>query len=107
MSDELKEVLVRLDHPEERLGTVVANRSTAALTVDEVHTYHKVATALWEDGCCGINETSPCVFKCQVLVRERLVPIPIPRKCDVECTCGPCNIATSVLGGGWRFGGLG
>ncbi len=104
--ESMKEVLVRLERLEEKIGaTSSVEPKVAKLTVEEVNAYHKVVTALWEDGTCGINETSPCIFKCNVVHSGKVVPI--PRKCDVECTCGPCNIFGPAMGGAWRFGGLG
>lgn len=105
MPDALKEVVLRLERLEEKIGSITTSPKVARLSIEEVNAYHKVATALWEDGTCGINETSPCVFKCNVVTGGKVIPI--PRKCDVECTCGPCNVFGPVLGGGWRFGGLG
>jgi hypothetical protein len=100
----LKDVLLRLDRLEEKVGTISAAPKVARLSVEEVAAYHKVVTALWEDGTCGINETSPCVFKCNVVTGGKVVPV--PRKCDVECTCGPCNVYGPAFGGAWRFSGL-
>ena len=109
MADEkmMKEVLIRLDRLEEKVGaiSVTPRAKVATLTEAEVNAYHKVVTALWEDGTCGINETSPCVFKCDVITAGKVVPI--PKKCDVECTCGPCNIYGPVMGESWRFRNLG
>jgi len=106
MSDQLlKDVAVRLERLEERVGTVARKTKASELTAEDVAAYHKVQNAFWEDGSCGINETSPCVFRCNLVVSGRVVPIPKP--CDVECTCGPCNFWGPVLGGGFRFRGLG
>lgn len=106
MSDEiLKEVVVRLERLENQLGTVARKAKSAELSAEDVAAYHKVQNAFWEDGTCGINETSPCVLRCNVVTGGRVVPIPKP--CDFECTCGPCNFWGPVLGGGFRFRGLG
>ena len=77
-----KEILLRLERLEEKINTISVSHNVTKLTAAEVAAYHKVVTALWEDGTCGINETSPCVFKCNVIVTGKVVPI--PRKCDVE-----------------------
>ena len=105
MADDLKEVVMRLDRLEEKVGTIARRTKVAELSAEDVAAYHKVQNAFWEDGTCGINETSPCVFRCNVITGGRVVPIPKP--CDIECTCGPCNIWGPILGGGFRFRGLG
>ena len=106
MSDEiLKEVVLRLERLEEKVGTVAQKSRASELTAEDIAAYHKVQNAFWEGGGCGINETSPCILKCHVVTGGRVVPIPKP--CDFECTCGPCNIWGSVLGGGFRFRGMG
>lgn len=106
MADD-KELMLRLQRLEERVGLGSRELKAAKLTAAEIATYHKVESLLWEDGSCGINETSPCVFKCTVLKEKRLVPV-FPRACDVECICGPCDIIGPVIRRGvGRFGGLG
>jgi hypothetical protein len=106
MSDEiLKEVVLRLERLEEKVGTVARKGRATELTEEDIKAYHKVQNAFWEDGTCGINETSPCILRCNVVTGGRVIPIPKP--CDFECTCGPCNIWGPVLGGGFRFRGLG
>lgn len=103
----LKEVVLRLERLEEKLGGPRDPKATK-LTAREVETYHKVNAALWEDGSCGINETSPCIWKCYVFDAGRLKPVPqICTPCIYECICGPCGIYRQAAGGGWRFGGLG
>ncbi len=103
--EELKEVKVRLQKLEERLASMGGGSRVAELSADEISAYHKVRTALWEEGSCGINETSPCVVQiCRV--PERICTV-ICRACDVECTCGPCNVLGGRLTGLTRFGGLG
>lgn len=104
-SKELKEIIARLDNLEDKISTVGRRPKVAELAATDVAAYHKVQNAFWEDGTCGINETSPCVLRCNIVTGGRVVPIPKP--CDIECTCGPCNIWTHVLGGGFRFRGLG
>ena len=102
---ELKEVLARLESLEAKVGTISRPSAAAKLEKADIAAYHKVQLAFWEDGTCGINETSPCIIRCNIVTGGRIVPI--PKACDFECTCGPCNIWGAVRGGGWRFGGLG
>ena len=107
MAEEMKEVLLRLKCLEDKIGAISATpkAGVAKLTEAEVSAYHKVATALWEDGTCGINETSPCVFTCNVVTGGKVVPI--PKACIVECTCGPCNIYVPGTDMSYRFRSLG
>ncbi len=113
MAEELKDVLVRLERLEEKIGAISVTSKTpkvSKLTIAEVDAYHKVVSTLWEDGTCGINETSPCVFKCNVVIGKKVVPIPIPNPtiCVNECTCGPCACEYGVIrAAGYRFSGLG
>ena len=113
MSDkEMKELELRLERIEKAVETIAAQRpGLASLSAEEIDVYHKVRSALWEEGTCGINETSPCVISCRVVEKIcKVVPIPICRICDVECTCGPCSVYTDldVLHGGFqRFRELG
>ena len=103
MSEEMKEVMLRLKNIEEKISAPKAK--VATLTAEEVTAYHKVMNALWDDGTCGINETSPCVFTCNVVTGGKVTPI--PKACDVECTCGPCGIYGPIMGMAWRFRSLG
>ena len=105
MPEDLKEVLVRLKNLEETVSTIARKNRVAELSAADVAAYHKVQNAFWEDGTCGINETSPCIYRCNVITGGKVVPIPKP--CDVECTCGPCNIWNPILAGAFRFRGLG
>ena len=109
---DLKEVSLRLERLEAKLDTIGQASSVGELTEADIAAFHKVQNAFWEDGSCGINETSPCVLRCNIWKGGRVVKIPrIPTRCDVECTCGPCNIGCGfggAAGGGLsRFGGLG
>lgn len=107
MANELKDVLVRLENIEKALGaggTVAKKPKVSELSADDIAAYHKVQNAFWEDGTCGINETSPCVFRCNSSSGKKVVPI--IRICDVECICGPCNLG-GLAGGNIRFGKLG
>jgi hypothetical protein len=111
---ELRDLDIRLERLEQKLGTLGREPSVSALTEQDLAAYHKVQNAFWEDGSCGINETSPCILRCNIFKGGEVIPLPRPRFCDVECTCGPCNIGglgslggLGGLGGGIRFRGLG
>lgn len=105
--DDLKELNVRLERLEAKLDTVAAASSRTEISEKDVAAFHRVQNAFWEDGSCGINETSPCIVKCAIFKNKRLIPI--PRVFDRECICGPCNIGSQIgqFGGLQRFGGLG
>lgn len=106
--DELKEVSLRLQRLEEKLDTVTRRKAADSLTASDIEVFHKVQNAFWEDGTCGINETSPCVWRCNIWKDKKIVPIPVPKPCDFECTCGPCNIGSGAFGSGLaRFGRMG
>jgi hypothetical protein len=104
---ELREVSLRLERLEAKLETIGREPSVSGLTAEDVAAYHKVQNAFWEDGTCGINETSPCVFRCNILRDDKVLPLPRPKFCDIECTCGPCNLGAGGFGGAVRFRGLG
>ena len=105
-SDELKDLAVRLKNLESKLETVSRRAAVEGLTAKDIAAYHKVQVAFWEDGTCGINETSPCILRCNVINQGKVIPIPKP--CDIECTCGPCNIyGPMVNAAAFRFRGLG
>jgi hypothetical protein len=108
--DDLKELELRLERIEKAIETLPKAR-TSSISEDDVAAYHRVRSVLWEDGTCGINETSPCVISCRIVDKIcRVVPVPIFRPCDVECTCGPCNVLLdfgTLRGGTYRFGNLG
>jgi hypothetical protein len=106
--DVLKELQVRLERIEKAIETLPKTAKTA-LSEEDVAAYHRVRTAMWEDGSCGINETSPCIISCRIIDKICQV-VPVCRVCDVECTCGPCNVFTdlgALRGGAYRFGTLG
>jgi hypothetical protein len=104
--DDLKDLQVRLENLEKKIGTVARRAKVADLTVEDIAAYHKVQSAFWEDGTCGINETSPCILRCNIINEGKVIPIPKP--CDIECTCGPCNIFTPLAAlAALRFRGLG
>jgi hypothetical protein len=104
--DELKDLELRLENLEKRIGTVSRRPAAAQLSAADIAAYHKVQVAFWEDGTCGINETSPCILRCNVFNEGKVIPIPKP--CDIECTCGPCNIFSPLASlATLRFRGLG
>lgn len=106
--DALKDLELRLERIEKAIGTL-PKPSASSLSEEEVAAYHRVRSVLWEDGSCGINETSPCVISCRIIDKICRV-VPIFRACDVECTCGPCNVFGdfgALRGGITRFGSLG
>jgi hypothetical protein len=104
--DELKELAVRLENVESKLETVSRRSKVEDLSAKDIAAYHKVQLAFWEDGTCGINETSPCILRCNVIHQGKVIPIPKP--CDYECTCGPCNIYGPMISlAAYRFRGLG
>ena len=114
MADDLKELALRLERLEEKLDTVGQAESVAALTEEDIAAYHKVQNAVWEDGSCGINESSPCVLLCNVFKGGRIVKVKWRRPPINECTCGPCMldnlrdlIDVGKLNQLQRFGGLG
>lgn len=99
-----KDLEVRLERIEKALGV----GKTPEVSDDELAAYHKVRTALWEGGSCGINETSPCIVVTSVCrICQVCRACVVCRACDVECTCGPCGFGTIQQGGLSRFGGLG
>lgn len=105
--DNLKEMNLRLERLEAKLDTIAGVSARADITEEDVAAFHKVQNAFWDDGVCGINETSPCVVKCTVFKDKRLIPV--TKICDRECTCGPCNIERQIgqFGGLQRFSGFG
>jgi hypothetical protein len=106
-SDDLKKLEMRIDKLESMLSSSARAREAADLTADEIKAYQKVRDVVAADygEFCGINDCFRCiVFRC--LRCYEPVPIPIPRPCDVECSCGPCNVGR-FGGGAGRFSGLG
>jgi hypothetical protein len=105
--DDLKALQQRIDKLESMLAQTTKSREATNLTADEIKAYQKVRDVMAADygEFCGINDCFRCIiqrcYRCYTPV-----PIPIPRVCDVECSCGPCNVGG--LGGGLgRFSGLG
>ena len=73
-SDELKELNVRLKNLEAKLETVSRRNKVEGLSARDIAAYHKVQPAFWEDGTCGINETSPCILRCNVINQGKVIP---------------------------------
>ena len=109
-SDDMRSMDLRLERIEKAIETLAKPRAgEVSLSEADVEAYHRVREALWEEGSCGINETSPCVISC-IIVDKICRIVPIPKPCDFECTCGPCNYFTEftgIRGGLARFGRLG
>ena len=104
--DELKELRLRVRDLEAKLETVSRRSAVEDLSEADIEAFHKVQNAFWEDGSCGINETSPCILRCNIFNAGKVIKIPKP--CDIECTCGPCNIFGPMVNvGALRFRGLG
>ena len=111
MSDrDMKSLELRLERIEKAIDSLGSpGRREAKLSEDDVAAYHRVREALWEEGTCGINETSPCVFSCHIVDKICKV-VPVCKVCIFECTCGPCNQFTDlgdIIGGLGRFRTLG
>jgi hypothetical protein len=104
--DDVKNLEMRISKLESMLSESVNRRQVSDISADELRAYQKVRDVVAADWgeFCGINDCFRCiVVRC---IRYDPVPIPIPRPCDVECSCGPCNIGR--FGGGMgRFSGLG
>ena len=104
-SDELKDLAVRLKNLESKLETVPP-RGGRGVDGKGHRRLPQGSAGVLEDGTCGINETSPCILRCNVINQGKVIPIPKP--CDIECTCGPCNIyGPMVNAAAFRFRGLG
>ncbi|WP_269585033.1 hypothetical protein [Roseibium sp. Sym1] len=95
MSDETKELSLRIERIETLLDNMVAERAPVAteLTVDEIKAFQKVRDVIAADwgNMCGINDCFRCIVVrcstvCQVLCDVVCQP------CDVECSCGPCSV---------------
>jgi hypothetical protein len=101
---DVKKLEMRIVELENQLKELRAGRTQTRISADEMETYMKVRDSLdisWDD-FCGINDCRPCVVRLCGVVRLCI------KRCDVECSCGPCNIGSGgFFGGGGRFGGLG
>lgn len=106
MSEGLKELSLRID----ALERVAVDRTSRAtqLSDDEIKAYLKVRDVVAPDygQFCGINDCYRCVIvrcisNCQALCDVSCSP------CDVECSCGPCNIGGGLRSRVNRFGSMG
>ncbi len=108
MADEMKELSLRIEKIEKMLEGIAAERAPAAdLTKEEIQAFRKVrdVVAADLDLFCGINDC----FRCIIMRCQRICDVVcdvICRPCDVECSCGPCNVG-GLRGRVSRFGGLG
>ena len=109
MSDDIKELSLRIQKIEKLVEHLATERApaTASLTQDEIAAYQKVRDIIAADygRYCGINDCFRCVIvrcitSCITLCDTVCTP------CDVECSCGPCNIG-GIRGKTGRFGNLG
>ena len=106
MDDNVKRLEARIADLESKLASAGRPQATE-ITADEMKAYRKVRDVIAADWgeFCGINDCFRCIiqrcYRCYTPV-----PIPIPRVCDVECSCGPCNVG-GLSGGLGRFSGLG
>jgi hypothetical protein len=101
-SEDIKQLNMRIAKLEQALGGAAKRAQPTDLTADEIKTYRKVLDVIaadWGD-FCGINDCFRCIIN-RCITRC----ITICRRCDIECSCGPCSLGT--LGGIGRFGGLG
>ena len=106
MADDLRQILTKLEQIENRLNTIERRRVPEPISAEELQAYAKVRDLVaWSDETsCGINETSPCVWR---------RPWPsscwwwrfIPQFCDRECV--PPDLRTGPAVNVSRFGGLG
>lgn len=106
-TDDVKKLEMRIARLETLVEKAVATRAPAEISADEVKAYIKVRDVLAVDWgeFCGINDCFRCIVRCLrcITVCELCL-----RRCDVECVCGPCNIARGGLRGRLsRFSELG
>lgn len=110
MADEMKELSLRIEKIEKMLEGIAAPRAPAAtnLTQEEIAAFQKVrdVVSVEFDKFCGINDCFRCiVVRCQTICQTVCDVICNP--CDVECSCGPCNLGGGLRGRVGRFGGMG
>jgi hypothetical protein len=109
MADEMKELSLRIQKIEKMLENLTVERAPTAeeLTEDEIAAFQKVRDVISADfgKFCGINDCYRCVVvRCQTVCQTVCDIICNP--CDVECSCGPCNVG-GLKGRVSRFGKLG
>lgn len=109
MSDDtIKRLEMKIAQLESAMEKMAATRAPAPaqqLSAEEIAAYRKVRDVIAADygDFCGINDCFRCIVVRCVQVCRVLCDF---RPCDIECTCGPCNIG-SLAGGLRRFGNLG
>ena len=109
MSDDLKELSLRIEKIEKLLEGIAVERAPTAteLTEEEIAAFQKVRDVVASDWgkFCGINDCFRCVVvRCQTVCQIACDVLCNP--CDVECSCGPCNIG-GLRGRLGRFSNLG
>ncbi len=107
-----KDLEMRIKKIEGLLEKMVAKREAVDVSADEVKAYKKVRDLVaWDpDNTCGINECQPCVILRCIKDPISLCACIKCAPCDVECSCGPCNMCgygTLGSSGSSKFGGLG
>lgn len=109
MADEMKELSLRIDRIEKLLTDIAVERAPVAteLTKDEIAAFQKVRDVVAVDygKFCGINDCYRCIITRCATICQVVCDI-VCNPCDVECSCGPCNIG-GLRGRVSRFGGMG
>lgn len=106
-NDNVKRLEMRIAKLEEMIGQMGARRAPAEVTAEEIKAYQKVRDVLAADWgeFCGINDCFRCIIV-RCITRCIALCDVVCRPCDVECSCGPCNMGG--LGGRLRrFSDLG
>ena len=102
---DIQKLEMRIIELENELKQLRARREPEDITADELKAFRKVSEMLHADfgEFCGINDCARClVMRCNIDPTVCRIVF-----CDIECTCGPCNLGRFTRGGGGRFGGLG
>jgi hypothetical protein len=95
---------MRIVELENQLKALLESRRAPDISKEDMEVYTRVRDALhYEPDFCGINDCMPCIilrcFNCSICQ--------LCSFCDVECTCGPCNIGFTRRGALGRFSKLG
>jgi hypothetical protein len=108
MSDEQNRLELRITELENQIKELLEARKSAEITPEEMETFRKVSKLIGidPDNNCGINECDPCIILRCVNLCIRCITCVTCLPCDVECTCGPCNLQLR-RGGATRFRNLG
>ncbi len=97
--NELEKLELRIGKIERLLEETLTKRASANITAEEMAAYQKVKDVVAADWgeFCGINDC----FRCVIIRCLQCYSGPsLCRACDVECSCGPCNIGQ--FGGSMR-----